>query len=53
MSFDVNDVVTDPWTFFTFDPATDSMRTDIPILDYGDSPTKFDRVTGFVQDSLI
>lgn len=52
MSFDVNDVVTDPWTFSTFDPATGTMRTDIPILDYGDSPTKFDRFTGFIQDSI-
>ena len=53
MSFDVNDVATDPWIFPTFDPSTGfPLRTDIPILDYGDSPTKFDRFTGFIQDSI-
>ena len=52
MSFDVNDVATDPWTFPTFDTSTGTLRTDIPILDYGDSPTQFDRFTGFVQDSI-
>tara|TARA_B100001248_G_scaffold257341_1_gene239680 strand:+ start:2997 stop:5210 length:2214 start_codon:yes stop_codon:yes gene_type:complete len=52
MSFDVNDVATDPWIFPTFDSSTGSLRTDIPILDYGDSPTKFDRFTGFIQDSI-
>lgn len=52
MSFDVNDVATDPWIFPTFDSSTGSLRTDIPILDYGDSPTKFDRFTGFLQDSI-
>ena len=52
MSFDVDDVVTSPWDFSTYDPSTDSNRTDISILDYGDSPTKFDRFTGFIQDSI-
>ena len=52
MSFDVNDVVTSPWAFSTFDPETNSSSTSIPILDYGDSPTKFDRVTAFFQDSI-
>ena len=53
MSFEVNDVVTDPWKFSTFDPDKGlPLRSDIPILDYGDSPTKFDRFTGFIQDSI-
>ena len=28
------------------------MRTDIPVLEYGDSRTKFERVSGFLQDSI-
>ena len=52
MSFDVDDVVTSPWAFSTFDPNTSSFREDIPVLEYGNSPTKFERVTGFLQDSI-
>ena len=51
-SFDVDDVVTSPWAFSTFDPNTSSFREDIPVLEYGNSPTKFERVTGFLQDSI-
>ena len=50
MSFDVDEAVTSPWAFPTFDSGT--FRTDIPILDYGNSPTKFERVTAFLQDSI-
>jgi outer membrane receptor for ferrienterochelin and colicin len=52
MSFDVNDVVTSPWAFSTFDLQTNSSSSTIPILDYGTSPTSFDRFTGFIQDSI-
>jgi outer membrane receptor for ferrienterochelin and colicin len=52
MSFNVDDVVTSPWAFSTFDPNTSSFREDIPVLEYGNSPTKFERVTGFLQDSI-
>ncbi len=52
MSFEVNEAVTSPWAFPTFDPSTGTIRSDIPILDYGDNPTKFDRLTGFIQDSI-
>ena len=52
MSFDVNDVVTSPWAFPTKENAADPNYSVIPILDYGTSPTKFDRFTGFLQDSI-
>ena len=52
MSFDVNDVVTSPWAFSTFDLQTNSSSSAIPVLEYGNSPTKFDRFTGFIQDSI-
>ena len=52
MSFDVVEAVTSPWAFPTFDPDTGTFRSDIPILDYGNSPTKFERVTAFLQDSI-
>ena len=52
MSFDVNDVVTSPWAFSTLDPETNSSSSTIPILDYGTSPTSFDRFSGFIQDSI-
>ena len=52
MAFDVNDVVTSPWAFSTFDLETSSSSSAIPILEYGNSPTKFDRFTGFIQDSI-
>ena len=52
MSFDVNDVVTSPWAFPTKENAADLNYSVIPILDYGTSPTKFDRFTGFLQDSI-
>jgi outer membrane receptor protein involved in Fe transport len=52
MSFDVDDVVTSPWAFSTFDPNTSNFREDIPVLEYGNSPTKFERVAGFLQDSI-
>ena len=52
MSLEVNEVATAPWRFSVFDPSTATMRTDIPILDYGTSPTSFDRYAGFLQDSI-
>ena len=60
MTFDVDEVVTAPWAFSTVDPSiflstfdlNQSLRTDIPVLEYGDSPTKFERVSGFLQDSI-
>ena len=52
MAFDVNDVVTSPWAFPTKENAADPNYSVIPILDYGTSPTKFDRFTGFLQDSI-
>jgi outer membrane receptor for ferrienterochelin and colicin len=52
MSFDVNDVVTSPWAFDTLDFGAGSTSASIPILDYGNSPTSFDRYTAFVQDSI-
>jgi hypothetical protein len=52
MSFDVNDMVTSPWAFSTFDLETNSSSSTIPILDYGTSPTSFDRFSGFIQDSI-
>ncbi len=52
MAFDVNDVVTSPWAFPTFDLETNSLSSTIPVLEYGTSPTKFDRFTGFLQDSI-
>ncbi len=52
MSFDVNEVVTSPWAFLTFDPTTSTFRSDIPVLEYGSSPTKFERFAGFLQDSI-
>ena len=60
MSFDVDEVVTSPWAFSTVDPSifasafdlNKSLRTDIPILEYGSSPTKFERFAGFLQDSI-
>ncbi|MDA8775178.1 TonB-dependent receptor [Opitutales bacterium] len=59
MSFDVNEVVTSPWAFPTVDTSifastfdlNKSLRTDIPILEYGGSPTKFERIAGFIQHS--
>ena len=58
MTFDVDEVVTAPWAFSTVDPSiflstldlNRSLRTDIPVLEYGDSRTKFERVSGFLQD---
>ena len=52
MSFDVNEVVTAPWAFWAFDPTTSTFRQDIPVLEYGTSPTKFERFAGFLQDSI-
>ena len=48
----MDEVVTSPWAFSSFDLNTGSFRTDIPIIDYGNSPTKFERFTGFIQDSI-
>ena len=47
MSFDVVEAVTSPWKFPTFDPDSGTFRSDIPILDYGNSPTKFERCYRF------
>ena len=44
MDFDIEDVVTPPWNFGT-------NTSDITILDHGHSPTKFDRLSAFFQDS--
>jgi iron complex outermembrane receptor protein len=52
ISFDVDEVVTTPWAFSSFDLNTASFRTDIPIIDYGNSPAKFERFAGFIQDSI-
>jgi len=52
MSLDVDEVATAPWRFPTFDTTTGTLRTDIPILDYGNSPTSFDRYAGFFQNSI-
>ena len=52
MSFDVDEAVTSPWMFPTLDLDTGPPRTYIPILDYGNSPTRFERVTAFIQDSI-
>ena len=52
MSLDVNEVATAPWRFPVFDPSTGTLRSDIPILDYGNSPTSFDRYTAFFQNSI-
>jgi iron complex outermembrane receptor protein len=51
MSLEVDEVVTKPWAF-SFDPTNPtSLLSNIPVLDYGDSPTSFDRFTGFIQNS--
>ena len=38
--------------FPTFDLGTGTLRSDIPIIEYGNSPTEFERVAGFLQDSI-
>ena len=50
MSLEVDQVVTKPWAF-ALDPSNPTILSNIPILDYGDSPTSFDRFTGFIQNS--
>jgi iron complex outermembrane recepter protein len=50
MSLEVDQVVTKPWAF-AFDPSNPTILSNIPVLDYGDSPTSFDRFTGFIQNS--
>ena len=52
MSLDVDEIATSPWRFPIFDPSTGTLTSDISILDYGTSPTSFDRYAGFIQDSL-
>ena len=52
ISLDVDEVVTSPWMFPTFDLGTGTLRSDIPIIEYGNSPTEFERVAGFLQDSI-
>jgi iron complex outermembrane receptor protein len=52
MSLDVDEIATPPWRFPAFDPSTGTLRSDIPILDYGTSPTSFDRYAGFLQNSI-
>jgi len=52
MSLDVDEIATPPWRFPVFDPSTGTLRSDIPILDYGTSPTSFDRYAGFFQNSI-
>jgi len=51
MDFDVEDVMTPPWGFDTNDTLFTPATSDITILDHGDSPTKFDRFSAFIQDS--
>ena len=50
MTFDVNEQVTPPWAFPTINSS--GIPDQIPILNYGTSPQKFDRFTGFFQDSI-
>ena len=50
MTFDVNEQVTPPWAFPTINSS--GIPDQIPILNYGTSPQKFDRFTGFLQDSI-
>ena len=52
VSLDVTEVATAPWRFTAFDASTGTFRDDVPILDYGSSPTSFTRYAGFVQDSI-
>jgi iron complex outermembrane receptor protein len=59
-SLDVKEVVTSPWNFPVIDtfpgtpnPITGTPVSNIPIIDYHyqSNPTKFDRFTGFIQNS--
>ena len=59
-SFDVDERVTDPWNFPIYESQTDAITklgsglppTFIPpILEYGNNPNNFDRITGFLQNS--
>jgi outer membrane receptor protein involved in Fe transport len=59
-SLDVKEVVTSPWNFPVIDtfpgtpnPITGIPVSNIPIIDYHyqSNPTKFDRFTGFIQNS--
>ncbi len=54
----VDSRMTPPWAFPTIDTISGTLTptsfvpsTDIAILDYGSNPTKFNRFTGFLQDS--
>tara|TARA_B100001094_G_scaffold299266_1_gene323812 strand:+ start:1462 stop:3750 length:2289 start_codon:yes stop_codon:yes gene_type:complete len=58
MNLEVEDVVTPPWNFPVIDtipgtttPSSMVPTSDIPILDYGENLTKFDRFSAFFQDS--
>ena len=42
----------DPSIFLSTFDLNQSLRNDIPVLGYGDSPTKFERLSGFLQDSI-
>lgn len=44
--------VTPPWVFPTLETSTGPLSSDISILEYGGGITKFDRYTGFIQDSF-
>ena len=48
----MDEVVTSPWAFSTFDLNTVCFRDRHSVLEYGNSPTKFERITGFIQDSI-
>ena len=50
--FKVDEVVTDPWAFNAIDLDLGIPSSTIPIIDYGGSPTKFERINGFLQDSI-
>jgi outer membrane receptor protein involved in Fe transport len=61
MSLETKSVVTAPWAFTnlvldtvpgSFVPANPPFPSSLPIIDYQDNPTKFDRITGFLQDSI-
>ncbi len=58
LTFDVDESVTAPWNFPVFESLADAIVNNPlttftpPILQYGDSPTSFERISGFFQDSV-
>jgi iron complex outermembrane recepter protein len=57
MDFEVEDVVTPPWNFPIIDTISGTsipssmVPASVPILNYGENPTNFDRFSAFFQDS--